>query len=60
MSTKYSKMEQVNELNRVEAKGGNVGRLKADKDKHELVKQNKDKVLDFIFGRSDINPLEKK
>lgn len=55
-----SKMDEVKELCRVEAKGANVGTLKADSDKRELVKQNKEQLMDFIFGKSDVNPLEKK
>ena len=54
-----TKMDEVKELCRVEAKGANVGTLKADKDKRELVKQNKEQLMDFIFGNTDVNPLEK-
>ena len=43
----------------VEAKGANKGTLKADSDKRELVKQNKEQLMDFIFGNTDVNPLEK-
>jgi len=59
MSKTKSEMDEINELNRVELKGSNKGTLKADKDRKELVKQKKEQLMDFIFGKSDINPLDK-
>jgi hypothetical protein len=59
MSKTKSEFDEVKELNRVEAKGANKGTLKADSDKRELVKQNKEQLMDFIFGKSDVNPLDK-